>query len=399
MKTIFRYTNIAFLAAAFLVAASTAAFAQDNCGDAAGQLALGDQVREDFKDKSIAGKKKFVGTGKSFLEKYGACEVQKDLADWLKARIPTTETQIKEMEEAEAEAKLVARFNGALDAKNWDEVYVSGKEILAKYPEKFRTVEVVLAALGGEEAFKGNYKYADESIKYSKISIADLEAGKPFKVGDQELIGLSKKDKYNFGFPSRPDAIGWLNLYIGYIMHVNKNDKAGAAPYLYKATQNASSGASKNPVPFELIGGYYFEQLNKIVEQIQAKAKEQSDTDTPEVAQQKVDELKKLVAMSNGTAERAMDAFSRAYTLGNTADYKAKMKKNVTDAYKVRFAKEEGVDAWITTAVAKPFINPMTPIAPISDPEPATTSTGSSTGTPSAAPAKTAPAGPIKPKN
>src|SRR6185295_4370029 len=102
-------------------------------------------------------------------------------------------------------------------------------------------------------------------------------------------------------------------------------------------------------------------------------SKDQKDSDPVDVAQKKVDDIKALVAMSNGTAERAMDAFARAYTFSTAAAYKAKMKKNVEDAYNVRFGKKEPVDSWISSAVAKPFVNTPTPIQPISDPEPAKT--------------------------
>lgn len=191
-------------------------------------------------------------------------------------------------------------------------------------------------------------------------------------VGGKETIGL-----FAFSYPNRNDAIGWMNLYVGYMTQAGKKDKAGAAPYLYKATQSTSA-AAKNPVSFEMIGAYYFEELNKVVEKIQLAAKDQKDTDAPDIAAKKVEDIKALVAMSNGISERAMDAFSRAFTLAKDPAYKAKMKKNVADAYKVRYAKEEGVDAWITSAVAKPFVNPTTPVAPISDPEP-TTTTGTTT--------------------
>jgi hypothetical protein len=275
---------------------------------------------------------------------------------------------------------LVGRFDNALKGKAWDDVYASGKEILQKYPEDFRTVEIVLASLAGEEAFKGNFKYADEGVRFAKQSIADLDAGKPFVVGGVTRYGLALKDVYNFAYATKEEATGWMNLYIGYILQVNKKDKTGAAPYLYKASQSTAD-VGKNPVSFELIGGYYFDELNKVVEQIQAKAKDQKDTDPADVAQKKVDEIKALVALSNGISERAMDAFSRAYTLGKDPAYKARMKKNVQDAYKVRFAKEDGVDQWIAAAVAKPFINPATPVTPISDPEPVTTTTsGPGTG-------------------
>lgn len=380
MKTIFRYTNIALLTVAIFAAGAVATFAQDACADADGQTKLGDQFRAEFADKSEDGRKKAISTGKSFLEKYGACESAKDLSEYLKGQIPKMDAALAKMIADRIRGERIARFDGALKTKNWDDVYASGKELLANY-EDLRTVEIVLASVGGEEAFKANFKYGDDAIRYAKMSITDLDAGKPFQVAGAEKLGLaSAKDGYNFAYPNRPDAVGWMNLYIGYITQVGKKDKAGAAPFLYKATQSASE-AAKNPVSFELIGAYYFEELNKVVEKIQLAAKDQKDTDAPDVAQKKVDDIKALVAMSNGISERAMDAFSRAYTLGKDAAYKAKMKKNVADAYKVRFAKETGVDEWIATAVAKPFVNPTTPVAPISDPEPtATASTGTGVG-------------------
>jgi hypothetical protein len=75
-----------------------------------------------------------------------------------------------------------------------------------------------------------------------------------------------------------------------------------------------------------------------------------------------------------------MDAFARAATLAKDAAYKAKMKKNVEDAYKVRFGNTTGVDAWIANAVKAPFTNPTTPIQPISDPEPVKTTDGMGNG-------------------
>jgi hypothetical protein len=90
-----------------------------------------------------------------------------------------------------------------------------------------------------------------------------------------------------------------------------------------------------------------------------------------------------------------MDAYSRAFTYAKDPTIKARMRKNVEDAYKVRFGNTTGVDAWIGSAVAKPFINPTTPIAPISDAEPAATTSGSTTP-PTTMPATTV-VTPVKP--
>lgn len=373
MKTIFRYANLGLLMALVLALGAVAASAQNPCEDADGITKLGDSVREKYAIKTVDGRKAFLDVAKQFSEKYAACEPGKELGDWLKTMIPRVEKLLADQIIAEEKARLTARFDGAMKAKNWDEVYASGKEILNKYPDDFRAVELVLGSIGYDELLdRQNGKYSDETLRFAKQSLADLEAGKEFKPG----FGVAP-----FSYKSKDDAIAWMNLTIGSIYQIGLKNKSAALPYLYKATlAPASSDVSTNPNPYEFIGSFYFDELNKLVEQIQNKAKDQKDTDTPEVAQQKVDEIKKLVAMSNGTAERAMDAFSRAFTLGKNAAYKAKMKKNVQDAYKLRFAKEEGVEAWITSAVTKPFPNPSTPIQPITDPEPVKTD-ATSTGT------------------
>jgi len=382
MKSIFRYVNISVLLAAVLAISAVAGFAQAPCEDAAGMQALDAKFRENY-NKDLAARKIALDAGKSYIEKYGSCEVATDFVTYLKNYLPKMEDRIKADELKGQQAVVLTRFDNAMKAKNWDETYTSGKEILAQWPDQFRAVELVLGSIGYDEMFAGNTKYVDETLKYALQSLNDLEAGKEFKPN----YGVG-----TFSYKSKDDAIAWMNITIGSLYQIGKKNKSNALPYLYKATQApTSSDVSKNPNPYEFIGSYYFDELNKLVEQIQAKAKLQSDTDTPEVAQKKVDEIKALVAQSNGIAERAMDAFSRAYTLGIKPEYKTKMKGNVEAAYKLRFGKTEGVDAWMATVNSKPFPNPSSPIAPISDPEPvkaadaaaapATTTTPAKTGT------------------
>ena len=231
---------------------------------------------------------------------------------------------------------------------------------------------ITLGSIGYDEMFEGrtNFKYNDDTIRYAKQAIAAMEAGKTGNT--YGLFGWSFKDKAT--------ATAELNLTIGYLTQRALNNKAGAAPFLYKVTQSGTA-AAKNPVPYELIGQYYFEELNKVVEKIKAAEATQSPNDTVEVAQKKVDDIKALVAVANGTAERAMDAFSRAFTNAEAkaVDYKKQMKANVEAAYKLRFGKTDGLDNWIASVATKPFPNPTSPITPISDPEPVNTATTSST--------------------
>jgi hypothetical protein len=394
MKTILRSVNMAVLLTAIMAVGAVSGFAQDPipnpaCTDAAGITDLDAKWRAAWADKSLAGRKNFVDVGKQFLEKYGACDSQKESIDWLKTKVADTETKtIPEMIRVQVEQALVARFDNGLKAKNWDEVYAAGKEILAKYPGKYMPAEIVLGSIGYDEAFHGNNKYNEDTLKYAKMSIADLEAGKPFTLGTATRYGLSLKDTYNFEYSSKEDALGWLNLYVGYITQVGQKNKKDAQPYLYKATQITSTSktpANQNPIPYEMIGNYYFDELNKLTNEIKVLADSQKDTDTPEVAKQKVDEIEAKVALANGYAERAMDAFARAYSFGVAKAYKDLMYKNLQDAFKVRYGKTDLLnEKWVADTVKKPLPNPTTPVTPIADPKPVTTTT-----TTGAAPATT----------
>jgi hypothetical protein len=377
---------MALLLAAILAVGAVAGFAQDPCTDSAGMNDLDAKVRAAWADKTLAGKKNFVTAGKQFLEKFGACKGQEEFVDWLKVKVPDTETKvIPEMEGKEAKNALIKSFNTGVESKNWDQAFTAGKDLLAKYPDEFRPIEVDLAAIAGEQGLTNNLKYADDGIKYAKQSLADIEAGKAFKIGEKTFYG----SRNEFGFKDNKDlAIGWLNLYAGYLTYMGKKDKPAALPHLYKATQAPASTdpkivvASSRPVSYELIGDYYYEELGKIVTQIQTKIGEQKDTDTPEVAKQKVDEIKGLEALAKGYAERAMDAYGRASAKGTDAKYKTALKSKIDKAYKVRTGKDTGADAWVATAIAKPFVDPKTPVAPIVEAEaaPAPTGVGAATG-------------------
>ncbi len=409
---------MALLTAAIFAVGAIGIFAQDAC-DLEAQVKLGDQFRAEFADKSIPGRKKAINTGKSFLEKYGACESAADLAKYLKDRLPGFESTVKKMEEEAEKAALYTRFDTAVKAKNWDDTYASGKLILAKEPDQV-DVMITLGSIGYDELFAGNtaFKHNDDTIRFAKQAIAAIEAGKP-----TQKFGL-----FGWAFGTKERALAELNLTIGYITQVAQKNKVAAAPYLYKVTQTTAPETAKNPIPYELIGYYYFDELDKLTTEIKAMADSQKPEDTPEDAKVKVDAIKAKVALANGTSERAIEAFSRAYTLGTAKAYKDKMYGNIKGAYKLRFAKEEGVDAFISEAVKKPFQNPTTPVTPISDPEPVTTTTGgpgtgvgNANGTgvgagngtgigaangsgigaakPASAPAKPASAAAVKPKN
>ncbi len=391
--------NTGLILTAVIALGAVAGLAQDTCVAAeveAAQDKFDVEYKKGLKDR--AGRREAIRLGKEFIEKFGTgCSIADVRLTWLKTNIPVKEDELIKALADDAENVLITRFNDSLKTKNWDEAYASGREIMTKHADKYRPVEIVLGAVGGDEAFKGNFKYSDEAMKYAKQSIADLEAGKPFLLGQDTVYGLSllkpgtpKKPKYtnedflyNFAFGTKDEALGWMNLYMGYITQIHKKDKAGALPYIYKSTLG-NTESSKQPTGYGLIGYYYVEQGDKLVDEIKALEAAQDPKDTEEVAKQKIEAIKAKVAISNGTNQRAINAFSRAYTLTTDAKYKTDIKKALDFSYNRRFGKMDGVDAWIANAVKQPFENPSTPVAPVSDPEPVTTTTSTTNTTPPA---------------
>ncbi len=390
MKKIFRSAVTAMGIAAMLALGAVAIFAQDPCTDAEGISKLDGQIRELLPKKDIDSRKAAIDAGKQFLEKYGSCDGTKDFSDYLRTTVPKLEGIYAAMVEKIYKDKLIAKFNGGLDKKNWDDVYSAGKELLNKYPDEFRAAELVLGSIGLDELIDNkNSKWNDDTIYYAKMAISDMESGKKFPT-----YGVGK-----FSYKDQADATGWMNYTIGYIMAVGKNDKKDGVSYLYKTTQSTST-AKTTPLIYQTIGAYYYDSAKKLFDEVNALIAGQVDTDTPEVKQQKVDAIKAKIGILNGTTERAMDAYSRAYSLAPATPagkaYRDSLFSTLTDLYKVRNGgKVEGLDAWITSATSKPMPDPTTAITPVNDPDPTTTTTSTSTTTaPPATPAVTTPAKP-----
>ena len=396
-NTIFRLIYAGLLIAAILAFGAVAGVAQDPaCTDVAGQNAMQDEYDKLWagrKDPDLAKqldfRKKAIDSGKAFLDKYGACDSTKERSDWLKTNLPKQDEAARNLAVAIETSGVLKSFDVALQATNttdaaakakaYGDVYTVGGQILAKWPDNYRTVEIILATIGGDEGLiRNNYKYADDSLRYAKMALADLQANKSFAVAGQgtDRFGLAMADAnkhvvYDFSFKDRNAAMGWMNLYIGTILYTHKNDKAGALPYLYQASKLVPD----SPVSYALIGDYYFDQLKPEVTEINDLIKKVQGETSVDAVKALNDEIKAKVAISNGVAERAMDAYARAYTISTKPEYKANMKNVIGQVFTVRFGKTPPVpvDQWIASAVAKPFVDPTTPVTPISDPEPVKT--------------------------
>lgn len=385
MKTIFRYSVMSAALAVFLTTAGMSAFAQDACSDTASRDALDKTIRENSVIKTKEARKKTADAGKEYLEKYGACKdeagnlIGADFVEWLKAKVPVYEKIYNQMVKDEKTAGLEKQFFTGLESKSWDQVYASGKELLAMDPDKYRPAEIVLGSIGYDETAKSPRvtTWNDETLKYAKQSIADLEAGKKF-----EPLGFGR-----YSYKDKDEALGWLNYTIGYILSFDKNDKKQGSEYLYKASQ-ARSATATIPDVYRSIGSYYIDEMNKRIEELQALVKAQDPNAAEDVKAAKVAEIKAKQGMVNGTAERALNAFAHAVALANKDTKNAAYAKAITDTakqiYGIRFGKPDGFDTYISTANAAVLANPSTAIEPVID---ADTSAETPAGTPAAKPA------------
>lgn len=377
MKTFKKITTAAMMSAVIALGAVAGSAQANPCEDTETKTKLYDEFQANFRG-NIEARKKAIAAGEQYIEKFGSCEADKQYVDYFKGAIPGMKDRNKKEEEEMAKQARYVRFDNAVKDKNFDEVYAVGKEILQFEPNQLDLM-IVLGSIGYDESIdNNNFKYNADTIRFARMAIAAMESGKTST--NYGLFGWTYKTKDN--------AIGEMNLSIGYITAAVDKNRKEALSNLFKATASTAS-TSKNPVPYEQIGFYYFDELNKMIDEVKVLEKDQKDTDTEEEAKTKAENIRAKVALLNGVAERAIDAFARAHNLATTAAYKAQLKKNAEQAYQLRFERTTGFDSWVAASVAKPFPNPLSPVQPVAEPSP----TGSVA---TAQPVVEAPAAPAK---
>jgi tetratricopeptide (TPR) repeat protein len=398
MKTIFKTFSLGVLFMALFAVGGISAFGQnDACADVDGMNANYQTVLDNYRAADSATFQKAVDAAKAFLEKYGSCDVAKQNADWIKGNITKWEKALADKKVQEVKGPILKRFDTAIQTKNYDDAYAAGNDYLTKFPDDQYRIHVIvpLAWIGYKEALNKNYKYDANALKYSKNAIELLRAGTlPPKAGD--TYGT-----FEFTCTGKDECISLLTFGSGYMTFFGENNKQAALPYYYEVTK-LSGSFQKYPAVYGTIGDFYYESVKKIGDELKAKIADQKDTDADDVKAKKEADIKATIAMLNGYAERAMDAYSRAYTLAKAdpkaGAYAGNVYKAIQTLYTIRFQKQDGIDTWISSTVAKPFPDPTSPVAPIEpDTTTGTTGPGTTTAAPVTAPAKPATTGPAKP--
>jgi hypothetical protein len=381
MKKIFKFVGLGGLLAAIFAVGAVMSFAQDPCADVDGINNLYNEVLANYKGPEPEKMQKGVDSAKQFLEKYGSCETAKAQVDWMKPKVPVWEDNISKLKKKNQMDALYGRFNAGFKTPNWDEVYSSGKEILAVEPDNLDAI-LVLGSVGFDQTAKKNNKYNDDTLKYARMALEKMKAGVTSKT-----YGI-----YQYKYDTKDNAAGWMNLVIGYITYYGKDDKKGALPYMYQASLTGPETPT-NPIVYETIGKYFLGETIRLRDEVKAMIADQKDTDPEDVKVKKEADIKAKIALLNGNAERAIDGYAHAYNVAKTdaatKAYRDGLYAKIKDLYSVRFQKDTGIDEYITATNAKPVTDPSAAVVPVESPEADVTKTSSSP-TPTATPAKPA---------
>jgi len=360
MKTVYKFLTLSVMMAAFVLANTSQSFAQDNPE----KDDLYTKFTACYKDTDPAKRDACYAIAKQYLDKFGTIDDEYT-------------TFVKKRYDAYAAAKktsdLTKRFDDSIknaQSVNVDDAYASGKEIIAASPDLI-DVPIVLASIGFDNAAAKtpNDKYNNDAINYAKMAIQKIEAGKPSATGNFGAYAYAyKTDKFPDG---KNNTLGWMNYTIGYIMFYRMNQKKDALPYLYKAT-TATSETRTNPEVYRTIGSWYVDEFIRLDADRVAKIKAAGDVDT--------DETKAILALQKGYADRAVEAYAKAYNIASNDPkdkaYKDSILNRVKELYAIRFNKDmTGFDAYMTSVKNKPFTDPTTAVVPVVEATPPPTAT------------------------
>ena len=387
MKGMLRLAGSGILSALMLVGA-TSAFGQDPCADTEAQTALYTKFVAVYNDK--ANMASALALGKEFIEKYGACESLEAQNGFVKKEVARLDRLVKR-------AAMFKRYDDAVKADNPTEIVAAGKEILAIQPDDMNIV-VPMALSSSYKSTKDNsYKYAADGLHYSQLALDKIKGG-------WTLVKVDEVDKKTpvvgvFQYTFKKDqAIDELTYAIASLNYYSKKNKTAALPLYYSLSQ--SSGTFKSdPRVYAPIGDHYLEGAAPIFDEIAALIKEQSATPDEKVKAELETKIKPKIGLLNGHLERAIDAYCRAYNGAKPGAYKDNLLQLVRGYYKRRYEKDADSTLCSPSTMATSFIDPLTPVTPVVDPEPAPATTAApATAKPgaaaatkpvSAAPAKT----------
>ena len=389
MKTFFRALTLGILMVVLTGGLATSTNAQDD-----EKTTLYTTYTDNYASPEIEKRRLAVTAAKEYIAKFGNSADDKEIVDYLKSAIPAIEKGIEDQiakEKAAAErAVKQARYNkfdASFKAKNWDATYQVGQEIIAAEP-KMLDVALVLGSIGLDEASKNppNDKFNEATVKYATLAIELMNSGVTSKNYGAFAI---------YEYETADNAKGWMNYNAGMIMYhregrTNPAIKKDALNYLYASTQS-NSDRKDEPRTYGSIGEWYFNEASTLVAKrnvILTESKKLIDERNKTKVKEEQDELDKKIdaleariddsiALEKAYADRALDAYARAYNLAKanpkeTADYKNSLMSAINALYSFRYVEPamktpEKINMYLSGVMSKPMPHPATAVTPVVD--------------------------------
>lgn len=313
------------------------------------------ELFEDFKiyGKCACGERdKAIPIGKEIVEKFSDDILNQEIIEYVKKQIPIIESENKI-------CKRNTGYDKAYKSKNWGEFFTRSKEIIKEEGDTPLALDVMLTlvSVGYDRTTVDKYdNYNTETIFYAKKAIQLIESG---------VITKNSRWGVFVPFKTKENALSWLNYIIGYITYFRLNNKKEALPFLYKSAQLGVENKA-DPLIYQSIGDFYFDEAMRLDEEYRTKRAANNNTDN--------DETKAILGLARGYADRAIDAFGRAYKISKEksprSQYIITLYKTLQDLYRYRFniapgAEPDGLDDYFNKLISRPMPDPSTKIEPV----------------------------------
>jgi hypothetical protein len=330
-----------------------------------------------FRDNRTTNRDVAYQAAKDYLAKCssdaGAAAFVKYLNDWV-AKQDVINKETADAEKAQRIAKLCAdpiqaagkAQTPADKAKFGSDIFAGCQQFASQMPNNAYPVLVPIDygfVMATSNPPVNNYN--DQTITLAKQAIQKIESN---SLGDVKWA--------DYQYKSKDDALAWMNYIIGTITFYNLSGKeADAVPYFYKSLQYDSPDIKKKFQPYYALGFNYRTQYNKAVQDFQAKYANVTDP---------TEEFKRDLGIQKALMDRAIDAFARAYKAAADAKVSAAVletrKKDLEQMYKIRFKDQPlNINEVVASTASKPLPDPMSPVTPVIEETP-TTTTGATTG-------------------
>ena len=379
MNKFYKVLGLGFLVAVFAVSS----FAQE------GKTELYNKYLNNYEKNDVASKQIALDAAKEYIAKYNTPDDKPQVDYFRDQAIPALEGAIEELklkgvkdEELKAWNALLTKFDTAVRAKNWTNVFSSGKEIMDKQlkyvdaksvQETKLNLGIVLSLIGYDRAVENAEAFSGDTLNFSKKALQSIEAGQTSDAFGAYTSYQCKTAEYPDG---KSNCIGWLNYNIGYIMFYRQKNAKNALPYLYEAVQQKSQVKEFSDI-YRMIGSYYLDEVARIDKERIDKVTANNNEDNEETLA--------LLALEKGNADRGIDAYARAYKIAKdnpkaTKEYRDGLYKVLNQLYTFRFGEEDkGLETYIAGIMSKPMPNPSTAVQPVVEQKTTVTTTTTTT--------------------